>query len=115
MVDKKPTEAQIKEFWEWCGVKLDDDGSFKWWYLPDGSHLPLGEEPALDLNNLFKYAVPKVRYCDVTKIDTLNRSEEYVASVRYGEGTVGNTGYGRSKDPALALFWAIWEVIHNEG
>lgn len=59
MPKDKPTQEELKKFWEWCGFRLDDGGDFKWWYKPEGDHLPLGEEPALDLNNLFQNAVPK--------------------------------------------------------
>ena len=58
MTDRGIKESELREFWERCGFRLDDDGDFQWWYLPDGSHLPLGESPQLDLNGLFKYAVP---------------------------------------------------------
>lgn len=59
MADKKPTQEQIKEFWEWCGFTFTpnfDDPS-----IIEESRSPIGERlnPPLDLNNLFKYAVPK--------------------------------------------------------
>ena len=45
---KEPTEAQIEELWEWCGF----------YDVEDGVPPPIGTPP-IDLNNLFKYAVPK--------------------------------------------------------
>lgn len=114
MTEQKPTDKQIKKFWAWCGFRLEADIDFFWWYLPDGGHLPLGEQPALDLNNLFKYAVPK--------LDELGYAFELY---RWHEVDWKNAGYGARVyrytpivpqptimgDPALALFWAIWGVI----
>lgn len=98
-MDKQPTQEQIKEFWEWCGLTAvwnEHD------YLK--ADKPTIIAPGIDLNNLFKYAVPKLPAGSL---------------LWYG----GNKGYGccinyphiefDNADPALALFWAIWEVIHG--
>lgn len=57
---------ELKEFWEWCGFRLEKQrsGSMGWTYPPVPSvYAPMGLVravlPDLDLNNLFKYAVPK--------------------------------------------------------
>uniref|UniRef100_A0A6M3JNV7 Uncharacterized protein n=1 Tax=viral metagenome TaxID=1070528 RepID=A0A6M3JNV7_9ZZZZ len=75
MVSEKPTNEQIKEFWEWCGFKV---ALGKLYWYPDKEFSPARRLPSVDLNNLFKYAVPKLNMPVI---------------------------------PALALFWAIWEVI----
>lgn len=67
--EQQPTQEQIKEFWEWCGFKFihEDYTPIHTAELqyPDG-HLEEwnGWGDLLDLNNLFKYAVPalKLRY-----------------------------------------------------
>ena len=61
--------SEVKEFWEWCGFKWDDNyWGDCWCEYPDGTRVHFhpeadkdneGYEPVLDLNNLFKWAVPK--------------------------------------------------------
>lgn len=120
---KQPTEAQVKEFWEWYGFKYlesrEYDGihqhfDYRRWELNDKENDLYYESatlPPIDLNNLFKYAVPKTR----EKRFMLNLSSGMLVS----NTTVtlykskNETYQGFSEDPALALFWAIWEVIHG--
>ena len=107
----QPSENQIREFWEWCGFEhlpCSQITRERCWVDPiEGDHTK--ERPPIDLNNLFKYAVPKLRYADIIKPDG---KDTYGASVRNGEGIVGKQGYNfDNEDPALALFWAIYEVI----
>lgn len=98
----KPTDEQIKEFWEWCGqvtvrrVRSHEPGSFR-----DQAYYP-----TLDLNNLFKYAVPNLEIACVRLMGTINRRFEGFASI-----DLNKIGQVEHKDPALALFWAIYEVI----
>ena len=89
----KPTEAQIKEFWEWCGYN---------WVT-----YAMGEVPSLDLNNLFKYAVPKITDYTLGKHFPGGCYAEVYKDTKY------HRGYSIDKDPALALFWAIWGVFHD--
>uniref|UniRef100_A0A6M3L2Q5 Uncharacterized protein n=1 Tax=viral metagenome TaxID=1070528 RepID=A0A6M3L2Q5_9ZZZZ len=81
-----PTNKQIKEFWEKLSPTPDDWRMYEIW-LYSGY-------PPIDLNNLFKYAVPK-----------LDQSRYYKAlsSIFYYDAI--------KEDPALALFWAIYQVI----
>jgi hypothetical protein len=61
-----PTKEQEKRFWEWCGFTENLGGVWRyaefkttnyWWVAPTGrKYLEL---PQPDLNNLFKYAVPR--------------------------------------------------------
>ena len=125
---KEPTGAQIKEFWEKCGFTLEElhslesDEPYFVLHKPDGeqynywigkswdNEIPVRKlYPPIDLNNLFKYAVTK--------------SPEYTPDIRliqhidfdYGRCSIldvmGEEYVGESQDPALALFWAIWECI----
>ena len=115
---EKPTEAQIKEFWEWCGFKKktmkDKDGDFHVLYEPDGEQYNLwigrfqGHElevgklyPNIDPNNLFKYAIPKITDYLLRNGGKGCRCVIWHENHRY---------ISTHKDPALALFWAIWEV-----
>ena len=63
----KLTKRELKKFWEWCGIKYEPDQDCFKVIFPDGEWYNFGQdwkmgrmEPPLDLNNLFKYAVPKV-------------------------------------------------------
>jgi hypothetical protein len=108
-MDKQPTEAEKKEFWEWCGIEQMQNNS------PTvgadmtliGDKMLLRELPALDLNNLFKYAVPKLAY---TRLHYSAFMNEFAAEVYKDMGGIGYMKHGQ--DPAPALFWAIMEVIH---
>ena len=62
----EPTQKQIKEFWERCGFRWTVSKTGNYWVRTD----PSGTEgqmeviihyPSIDLNNLFKYAVPKLQ------------------------------------------------------
>ncbi len=93
-------QEQIKEFWEWCGLteKLETGDTYHCWYKDEVLVFQYYHfMDSVDLNNLFKYAVPKL--------------DEYSApSVEYAMGKFCEAIY-KHQDPALALFWAIWEVI----
>ena len=116
----KPTDEQVKEFWEWCGGKYIggnyNTGEPAHYVMPDGGIIPEGIP--IGLNNLFEYAVPKVFECFV-----INRFECCVDSRRDGLGyqwVIGSSHLAKDyrtgeyiKDNTLALFWAIWEVMHG--
>ena len=114
----KPTEAQVKEFWEWCGFKLKEDWrrrGFHYeatvkcpnWIYPDNPHWEYGESylPRLDLNNLFKYAVPKLENDVAIKIF----KGDYSWIVELWKDNI--IARDHDKDPATALFLAIEKVI----
>jgi hypothetical protein len=117
----KPTEEQLKEFWERCGLKFesvlvesDIDYHVSMWTL-NGKEI--SKYLALDLNNLFKYAVPKLMANDYSLRLTASKlvvdhSDSYNARITKflnWEKDIIIQG----TDPALALFWAIWEVTHG--
>ncbi len=110
----KPTDEQIKEFWEWCGFRQLELGRggyhFRntkkvWnWIPPNETERYKGIPflPRIDLNNLFKYAVPS----DIQQIILQPDVDEWYCGI-----TLSDKLYEASnKDPALALFWAIYEV-----
>lgn len=95
----EPTQEQIEEFWEWCGLRYEcydtpamphQGGA----WLDTSGKLANEDEPCelppIDLNNLFKYAVPK-----------LDQSRYYHAL---------KSIFLKQDNPTLALFWALWEV-----
>ena len=91
---KQPTEAQKKEFWEWCGVPI-------YVRLIDGKWVNV---LPIDLNNLFKYAWDKA----VGRLADIDLSTDYEAQCKllmfWAERGLNARG----------LFWAIREVIHND-
>ena len=104
------TRERIQKFWEWCG--LSKRGGY-WWYDSSGKHLT-SEVPPIDLNNLFKYAVPKL----------LEREGCEVALTKYPDEDHWNGCLWTNvepfidineedKDPATALFLAIEKVFND--
>ena len=55
---KEPTQEQSKEFWERCGFNFAGDKRFLG--FPDGTLRSITGVPPIDLNNLFKWAVPQL-------------------------------------------------------
>lgn len=97
----KPTEAQVKEFWERYGFETLPFGSrdkFKRLpaiKYPDGTiH---SDYPPIDLNNLFKYVVPLA-------LDKMSWSDWFHFMVSWAIKLYDK------KDPALALFWTLRQV-----
>ena len=97
----EPTEEQIKEFWEWCGQKRENRSEYG--RLPDWGY------PPIDLNNLFKWAVPKLYECSLSLSGMQPNELYWCAEVSLRENDLTTEEY--NKDPALALFWAIYKVI----
>ena len=105
----EPTEEQIKELWEWCGFGIDGVGI---WHCPDGI-TELGGMPKVTLDNLFKWAVPKV--IDMEKFIKLETTAQgrYIVKI-YPNVLVEAEAKEYREDPALALFWAIYKVIKEQ-
>jgi len=113
-----PSEEQIKRFWEYFGFKFVETASGKKIgklfdadvidscvvaVYPDGYRDT--EHPVIDLNNLFKYAVPKLTIEDDWVWEMLQ--EWFYNAMR-------NSNYRKdSVKSALALFWAINKVIED--
>ena len=105
---KEPTDAQVKEFWGKCGFAFHDGSGWMYgWYQEDKL---VGQDIKLDLNNLFKYAVPFL-------IEELANSMAQKGAVdldfcrlwmmkRWLRAWNDDPG-----DPALALFWVIREAM----
>jgi len=120
----EPTQEQIKELWEWCGLKLYSENiqlsSGLWW--PDLWECPEGGvsfTPDLDLNNLFKYAVPKLEFVRL-QWQPYIKHHSVLVTIRTLAGIPNKNVVGGleikegGNDPALALFWAIWGIIKSQ-
>jgi len=108
--DKEPTD-EMKEFWERLGWRLGGIPDFPgtkevmtvYWVSPDGV---AGDLPPIDLNSLFKYAVPKaIRIYEDKGLHTAEAWSRLFSEWLHIMAIVNS-------DPALALFWAIREVIN---
>ena len=107
----KPTVAQAKEFWEGYGIvvilKKEDMivGNVKQnrWDLRDHLLYPDGTRhlkyPPIDLNNLFKYAVPKLTGAQKARLPGIFSDN--------GRLFVFHWFWD---NPALALYWALDKV-----
>ena len=99
--NKQPTEARIKEFWEWCGLERKQGLDIRaGWYSPDGRFLGR-DTPLLDLNNLSRYAIPKLM------------AEYHNWKSVLHDWVDGLTG-DYEKD-TLSLFWLIREHCTSNG
>jgi len=136
MEDKQLTPAQIQELWEWCGwTHLPYKGDALLGKLRDACWIEPGEIeqrpgnwhfdlPPVDLNNLFKYAAPKLQDKG-HQVELLGFEHKGYRATVYEDGFTqdGAGNYepfiqpmeqATDNDPALALFWAIWKVIQQE-
>uniref|UniRef100_A0A6H2A6X4 Phage ABA sandwich domain-containing protein n=1 Tax=viral metagenome TaxID=1070528 RepID=A0A6H2A6X4_9ZZZZ len=104
----QPSEAEIREFWGKLGGKYEEyshtDGCPSHFVMPDKSWIM---PPAyIDLDILVKYAVPKLDKYRVS-LSTVFNSKLWIAEIYNAD----NEGICKDKDPVLALFWAIYEII----
>ncbi len=115
----KPTDEQIKEFWEWCGFKRESRWSdpadivpkheYDVWVYPEGGKVTqhLTVNPSIDLNNLFKYAADLAIQCIAIDHSCSLELARYILFKHWLENIE------KGLDPALALFWAIYEVFNG--
>ncbi len=109
---KQLTNKLVKEFWEWCGLELvvvpGDAYAGRREYWQKGGVCILNYPPPIDLNNLFRYAVPKlVKDGYRISIETALADEPWYWWIIEKDE---NQWKADRKDSALALFWAIWQV-----
>lgn len=94
----KPTDEQVKEFWEWCGFEgkrlFYIDG---FWHYQDPNNLWTGLP--LGLDSLFEYAVPK--------LETLRLGLRRYVLLKWMQDVLDG------EDPAQALFWVILGVVEE--
>jgi len=115
----KPAEEEQKKFWEWCGLQYMETtpdwalkagyGSDMGWIDSDGFWVD-HKTPPIDLNNLFKYAVPKYIELDSSGDSPNNIDNAYR---RLFERWLKRLHWDNWQNPALALFWAIYKVIEQ--
>lgn len=111
-----PTKEQIQWFWEQCGLKHTYNHIDYGWWSPDGVQF-LGCPP-IDLNNLLKYAVPKLPEGASLDIIVWNGYYEVIIWQRgikpSGIEVVQCNIIAKewnTDDLALALFWAVYKAL----
>ncbi len=131
----KPTDAQRKEFLQWCGIqcyyKDRTNNDIEAWICPPDSEKTIAFY-GLTLDFLFKYAVPKFKeMCtsrpDYDGVKTCDNDIHIFLRLCEGQGCFKKgwlcsiQGFrelayveGIDKDPALALFWALWQVKEKQ-
>ena len=118
----EPTQEEIREVWQRCGFRdvyskdIWRDRYIEtnhWWESPKGKRYL--ELPIIDLNNLFKYALPKA----IEKL--VEQSKTIVPPLSITEITAFREIIERwegSKPLQFGfektLFWTIKEIIHQE-
>ena len=88
----------MKEFWEACGLK---DSIDEWGLYPD-----------LTLDNLFRYAVPKVDRIGVINFRRHYNNREWYCYLNLHKSPWEVEEYG--DDPAQALYQALRKVLIGE-
>ena len=97
----KPTELQVKELWEWCGLRKTN----YWWFAPSGRHLT-STTPPITVDNLFKFAVPKARRILFENGQNIRHSYDRLFKLWLDKWV---EGYELEE----ALFWALQQVKVN--
>ena len=110
------SQERIKRLWEWCGFQYRDeypDGRGNWGRItfPDGHEISelkfhLCPYPPIDLNSLFKWAVPKTE----TSFEVWQDGDGFWHWRPY---SLGIDALGWDADPATALFLAIERLIEE--
>ncbi len=111
----KPTDEQIREFWEWCGVTPS--------YQDIRDYIPTF--PPLDLNSLFQYAVPKfdtfVLCFTPAGLPNSGKFTVKADTARPGKIVIGGNyvlnyqlKYATDDDPAQAIL-SVWKQLKEEG
>lgn len=134
---EKPTEEEQIKFWLKVGLIHIDrpqtqvsnsceamclDTPLNGWYLPMGFEpdnqkrlITFKAVPLLDLNNLFKCAVPKLVALDGSSQGEID-FRIYPGGISVILTLMDEAGFNeedyfyKGHDPTLALFWAIWEI-----
>ena len=104
-----------KEFWEWCGFYKLDMPASPWLHGKLGEYdWKSYELPPIDLNNLFKYAVPKLasKYPNSIEVKLLaplaSAPEFWVVDITTQHHPISS---GNGKNPAPALKKAIEQAM----
>ena len=107
-----PTKEQIKWFWEQCGIQHMKHQGEDGWIRPD-IDFAFSSPPDIDLNNLFKYAVPKIKRFHYIALWIVRDAVDEPQVIMWDANlaTYEHFYSAREEDPALALFRAIYKAL----
>lgn len=127
-MNEQPTDEQTKKLWEWCGLCMHDlkpkrDLDLNVFRLPDGRQLSNDGRylscvkcgystnhdfiiPEPDLNNLFRWVVPKA-------LAAFGHQAEYQLDSEVLQPWIEAWLFNK-EDPALSLAQAVLRVIERE-
>ena len=118
----KPTEEQIKKLWERCGFRYIfgekvRSGKFTeqnyYWIAPTGRRY--FKIPLIDLNNLFAYVMPFLQDKGYQIDIVCFEHKGFAVSPFYVlDDQTRKLVEIKGDDLALALFWAIYEVLDGD-
>ena len=94
----QPSSEQVRELWGKCGLK---EGTYGWMYDPAKPFNPI--MPPIDLNNLFKYAIPKAREI-IGPHELSHKLNGWIDDIIHS-----------GIDPAESLFWLIYAALGGKG
>jgi len=116
---ERPTKEQVARLWKWCGFIVKPDEQYPTWeelFAPTGERIMGSKKitpdlfPEIDLNNLFKWAAPKLEPIQI-HFKRQTAYPEHIGEINcwfyYQEKQYA--GWGTT--PTLALFWAIYDLI----
>lgn len=107
-----PTHEQIGKFWEWFG--WSSNGCY--WFSPIVCEPPTKKLPPPDMNNLSKYAIAGLKASNkwnITLRSPVLFPNHYLVRISSSLNPHHGDYCGKSEDLALAVFWAIWEMIEK--
>jgi len=112
MTSQTPTDEQVIEFWEWAGFKKElcnNKNLPQFYFIPNCESMYYNRDsklsvlPDITLGNLFQWGIPKKWFVEIRHSPNLK-----ITSVKI---TVEDQHtYYHDTNPALALFWALWET-----
>jgi len=117
-----PSSEQRQWFWEQCGFRIETEvkygRSVHYWIYPHKhtSDLLFGTKrtssaPSIDLNNLFKYAVPKLIYFSLAKMEKGYQGKHWISEARVERDGRRYYGEGLADNPEDASFEAIYKAL----
>jgi len=113
-MSNQPTSEQTQWVWEQCGFefwKPVENGAYDILF-PDGS-LCLGKMVGIDLNNLIRYAVPKLNEQGYYIVEISQDYPNWEVIIEGHNQVFSNAKVGESQDHKLedALFWACFKCF----
>lgn len=125
---KESTQKQLEKFWEKCGFKhnvpfpelserqdIPNPERFlvEQWYI---AGIYCGKIPDLTIDNLFKYAVPKLGLVTVSIYPDkwIEGPTRWCVELKSNSNKFSMFKRVSRIRLELALFWAIWEVLKQE-